>query len=312
MTIRTFQPGDDVAQVSIYNEAAAALPKCKLATVDEVRRRCRAADFDPATRFYALADGRPVGYVTYQLNGRVSYPWCRKGHENLMQPLLTHALEAMRGRGLTRAFAAYRGDWPAVQAFFTTNGFALKREMVNYIMDLVEMPTPAARASSMITPLHPADVPAVLRLGAGVLQTKDEAALHDQLFRNPYFPPSSLFALRSKSDDQPVGVGIVVANETYANPNQLDPAMPCFRLGAFGTEGMTTKRINGVFSFLAADSRDLMLYALDLIGHATNLTHDTDIETFAAQVPSDVPHLIRFYKSLFRRQGSFPIFERSL
>jgi len=27
MTIRTYQPGDDVAQVSIYNEASADLPK---------------------------------------------------------------------------------------------------------------------------------------------------------------------------------------------------------------------------------------------------------------------------------------------
>ena len=45
MTIRTFRPGDDIAQVSIYNEAAASLPKFKPATVDEIRRRTRAADF---------------------------------------------------------------------------------------------------------------------------------------------------------------------------------------------------------------------------------------------------------------------------
>ena len=35
MTIRTFQPGDDVAQVGIYNEAAGDLPKFKPATLDE-------------------------------------------------------------------------------------------------------------------------------------------------------------------------------------------------------------------------------------------------------------------------------------
>ena len=32
----------------------------------------------------------------------------------------------------------------------------------------------------------------------------------------------------------------------------------------------------------------------------------------AAQVPSDVPPLLRFYKQYFRRQGSFPIYERPL
>src|SRR3954447_4787931 len=111
MSIRTYQPGDDVAQVSLYNEAAGALPRFKPATIDEVRRRCRAADFDPATRFFATADGRAVGYVTFQPNGRVSFPWCRRGHEHLAEPLLGHALEAMRRRDLKRAFAAYRGDW---------------------------------------------------------------------------------------------------------------------------------------------------------------------------------------------------------
>ena len=33
----------------------------------------RAPDFDPATRFYAVANGRPVGYINYQLNGRISF-----------------------------------------------------------------------------------------------------------------------------------------------------------------------------------------------------------------------------------------------
>src|SRR4051812_4327247 len=71
MTIRTFQSGDDVAQVSIYNEAAAALPRFKPATLDELRRRLRGPDFDPSSRFYALADGRPVGYATFAASGRV-------------------------------------------------------------------------------------------------------------------------------------------------------------------------------------------------------------------------------------------------
>ena len=42
MKIRTYAPGDDGAQVSIYNEAAATLPKFKAATLDEVRRRTHA------------------------------------------------------------------------------------------------------------------------------------------------------------------------------------------------------------------------------------------------------------------------------
>src|SRR5262245_3569955 len=155
MTIRTFQAGDDVAQVSIYNEAAGELPKFKPATLDEVRRRCRSADFDTGSRFYADVDGRTVGYVTFQPNGRVSYPWCRKGHEALAGPLFDRALAEMKARGHRRAFAAYRADWPSVTELFGARGFKPTREMINYVMDLVDMPTPAARTSSVITPLRP-------------------------------------------------------------------------------------------------------------------------------------------------------------
>src|SRR5581483_2684832 len=100
MTIRTFQTGDDIAQVSIYNEAAADLPKFKPATLDEVRRRARAADFDPGRRFVAVEDGGPpVGYASFQHNGRVSFPWCRKGHERHAEALFEAVLAEMRRRG---------------------------------------------------------------------------------------------------------------------------------------------------------------------------------------------------------------------
>ncbi|MFO0880342.1 MAG: hypothetical protein U0840_23605 [Gemmataceae bacterium] len=311
MTIRTFQVGDDVAQVSIYNEAAAQLPRFKPATVDEVRRRIRGPEFDPTTRFYAIAEGRPVGYILYQPNGRISYPWCRKGHEHLQIPLLSQAMEAMRSRGMHRVFAAYRGDWPLQRDFFFAHGFQQTRELMNFYLDLVDMPTPA-RPHSVLSELRPADMPQVLQLGAGVLRTTNPATLEECLLRNPYFPPESLFALRSKADDHLLAVGLLITNPSYANPKELDAGMPCFRLGAFGTEQMTTKRVNGMFSFLAVQTNEFTACALDLLGHATQRLEETDIETFAAQVPSDAAHLVRFYKSVFRRQGSFPIFEREL
>jgi hypothetical protein len=312
MTIRTFDAGDEATQISIYNEAAAELPRFKPATLDEVRRRHRAADFDRASRFFALAGGRPVAYAGFQANGRISYPWCRKGHEALAEPLLAHVLEQMKKRGMQRAFAAYRADWPAVRAFLLRHGFTVVRDIINFVLDLAEMPTPAARASSNISPLLPADVPAVLALGAKVLQARSPAELEDHLFRNPYFGPDSLFALRNRTDGTPVAVGALIANPTYADPKQVDAGMPCFRLGAFGTEGMNTKRINGLFSFLVADNRDAAPLGLDLMAHASMRLEETNVEAFGAQVPSDAPHLLRFYSQYYRRQGSFPIFERVL
>jgi hypothetical protein len=312
VTIRPYGPGDDAVQVSIYNEAAADLPRFKPATLDEVRRRGRDPSFDPAARFVAAVEGRPMAYATYQANGRVSFPWCRKGHEDLADPLFVRVLESMKERGLARAFAAYRVDWIAQQAFFARHGFETRREMVGFVLDLVEMPTPSARPASTIGPLRPEDVPAVLQLGEGILRVRDAVELERHLFHNPYFPPESLFALRSRADGAPLAVGLVVANPAYANPTQTDAGMPCFRLGAFGTDGLTTKRINGMFSFLAAAGRDLNSLGLDLLGYAAFRLEQTEVETFGAQVPSDAGHLLRFYTQYFRRQGSFPILERML
>jgi GNAT superfamily N-acetyltransferase len=312
MEIRTYRPGEEAAQVSIYNEAAAELPKFKAATLDEVRRRARAADYDPSTRFLAVEGGRPIGYAAFHANGRVSYPWCRKGHETAVQALLDRVLQEMKQRGLTRAFTAYRSDWTAQLEFFRGNGFQPRREMVNYVLDIVEMPTPMARPSSSIGPATADDVPAILEMGANVLLMRDRAALEQYLFHNPYFPADAVFALRQRSGGPALAVGIIVANPDYADPRQVDAAMPCFRLGAFGTEGMSCKRINGLFSFLTANTRDAHPLALDLLGYAAYKLQNTEVETFAAQVPSDADHLLRFYKQYFQRQGSFPILECTL
>jgi hypothetical protein len=312
MEIRTYRAGDDLAQVSIYNEAAAELPKFKAATLDEVRRRGRAPDYDPSMRFLALVEGRPVAYAGFQATGRLSYPWCRKGQEAVQQPLFARVLEAMKQRDRTNAFTSYRADWTAPLDFFREHGFRPLREMVNFVLDLVDMPTPMARPSTSISPLTPADIPAVLQLGKKVLLIQDPGALEQYLCHNPHFPADSLFALRMRAGEPPLAVGMLVANAAYANPRQVDAAMPCFRLGGFGTETMSAKRINGLFSYLAAPTRDTHPLALDLLGYAAYKLQDTDVETFGAQVPSDAGHLLRFYQQYFQRQASFPILQRSL
>jgi len=313
VTIRTFQPGDEAAQVAIYNEAAAELPRFKPATLVEVQRRTRARDFDPGMRFFALVDGEPVGYAVFNANGRVSYPWCRKGHEGLAAPLFARVLSAMQERGMRHAFAAYRADWPAVADFFLANGFVRAREMVNFATDIADLPTAPARRSSAITALERRDVPAMLALAPEALRVRTAEELTRHLFQNPYFGPDALFALRSRSDDSVVAVGILVVEPTYADPQQVDSGMPCFRCGAFGTEGMQVKRIRGLFSFLARGDQNVYPLGLDLLGHAAlRLGDDDEIGSLAAQVPTDAPHLLKFYERNFRRQGSFPVFEQQL
>ena len=141
MKIRNYQPGDEQQQAAIYNQAAAELPKFKPATSEEVRRRTRAKDFDPGTRFYAEDGGQVVGYCGFHANGRLSHPWVLTGHSSAAGPLFQAAMDAMWARKMPLAFAAYRGDWQGVGEFFLAQGFRQAREMVNFVVDTVDMPT---------------------------------------------------------------------------------------------------------------------------------------------------------------------------
>lgn len=313
MAIRRFQPGDETAQAAIFNAAAAGLPKFKAATVLEIQRRVRVRDFDPALRIYAEDGGQVVGYVVANPNGRVGYPWCLEGHERWREPLFDAALAELKSRGAPRAFAAYRADWAAIADFFVAHGFAVVREMINYFIEFQDMPTPSLVPTASITPVEKADLPTILELGAGVLRAATAAELELHLLKNPYFPPDATRVLRSRIDGKVLAAATLVIDPTYADARAIDPMAPCFRLGAFGTEGMTHKRVNGLFSILARPDRSLGGFGLELMGEAAGRVHDTDgLEGFAAQVPSDVPDLAVFYQRYFRKQGSFPIHERSL
>ncbi len=313
MNLRNYQPGDEASQVQIFNAAACGLPKFKPATALEVARRVRASDFDPASVFYAEEAGQVVGYCKYLPDGRVNFPWTLPGHEGVVAALFDAVLQAMSRRGLKRAYAAYRKDWTPINTLLEGQGFVKAREMVNFLSDFENMPTASQRFSTSITPLKPEDVPAILALAPEILRVKTVEALEAHLFRNPYVKAEDVFVLRSQVDGRPLGVGVQITDTSYADPEKLDADMPCFRLGTFGAEGMTHKRVRGQFSFLAKQDKSLFSVGLDLFSHsAYRLCEDNDTITFAAQAPSDALLLMSFYERSFRRQGSFPVYERDL
>jgi hypothetical protein len=311
VSIRTFRAGDEAQQAAVYNAAAGGLPGFKPANEDEVRRRTRARDFDPESRFYAEEGGKVVGYAVLNPNGRVSVPWCLPGHESWADPLFERVVAGLKQRGIARAYAAYRADWPAAAEFLTKRGFAKARDVVNFVLDMTDLPTMAARPTMPVAPLEKADLPAVAEIGRGIIRLPADQ-LERYFFANPYFPAEAFFVMRSKADNSPVAVGVALEDERYADPHKVDANMPCYRLGAFGTEGMNTKRVNGLFSILIKAGQNFMPVALDLLGQAASRLDGGSVAALAAQVPSDAPQLLRFYQSYFRRQGAFPVFERTL
>jgi hypothetical protein len=312
VNIRTFQPGDEIIQAGLFNVAAFTLPGFKPATADEVKRRTRSRGFDPTTRFFAEENSQIVGYCVLEPEqGRISYPWCKRGSEAIAPLLFDTALKSARERGMTKLFAAYRRDWDSVLQFFSDKGFVVAREMINYWTDPVDLPTRVSRTRLPIDRLQRDDVPAIASMGKGLIRLPLEK-LENYLFSNPYFPVEAFLVLRDRDGKTPIAVGVGLESSTYADVKKVDPLAPCFRLAAFGTEGLNTKRVNGLFSYLVADPANALTAGLALLAETSQEMTDATVIALAAQCPSDVPHLVGFYARYFKEHGRFPILEKQL
>jgi hypothetical protein len=311
MPIRFYQPGDELAQARIYNAAAASLSAFKPAIPDEIARRFAAVDSDPLTRFYAVEDGEVVGYATFSANGRISWPWVLTGAEALRQPLLESILAEMTRRGIAEAWAAYRADWTAVLNDLRTRGFTDKRMMINYVAEVASLAVADRVPTDGLTgSLARDEVHSLTALEPGLFADVDPGCLERFYWEHPLYGfPNSLVALRNSKSGELRGVSLLVLDEAFADPTKIDASMPCFRLGAFGTERERHKRVNGLFSCVFIDEREadsLLAAALAPELRRRPLTH------IAAQVPSDAVALCAWYDRRFQRQGEFPILARRL
>ena len=311
MTIRSYQTGDEDAQARIYNMVAGRLPAFKPSTPQEITRRYQPNDVDSATRYYAIEGGAVVGYSTFSSNGRVSYPWCLPGAESHQVPLLETVLAAMRERGLPEAWAAYRDDWVPVLDFLRGHGFRDKRTMVNYVAEVSRLPAPVRLpANRLIEPLKHEELSRLIELGRDLFADVTRHDLERFYWSNTFYRfAESLFALNEAESHRILGAFLLVVDDRFADPTKIDAAMPCFRLGAFGTERERHKRVTGFFSCVFADPADgelLLSAALAMAARHSQLSH------IAAQAPSDAVALCGWYDQFFQRQGRFPILARRL
>ena len=310
MLIRNCLPADAEHEAAVYNVAAARLPGFRPVTPDQVRRVATTRAAEQPTRFCAEEDGRLVGYVTFEPSGRIHYPWCLPGHEGTAHRLFGAALRALAERKVTRVFAACRADWADHVEFFEDHDFVKARDVVNFSQSIADLPTMFQRPGLNITVARPEDVPGIEALVPGLLRLRG-TELADELLKNPAFPADAVYVLRRK-DGTVQGVGLLVDDASCAAVDGLDPRAPTFWAGAFGAEGLAGKRVNGLFSFLAAPEKEAALIGQDLLWYGTSRMETNTFEFLAAQVPTDVPHLLRFYERYFVKQGSFPVFERDI
>lgn len=311
MNIRTYQPGDELSQAALFNGAAFALPGFKAATEDDVKRRTRARGFDAATRFYAEEAGQLVGYCMLEARqARIGYPWCKKGFEAAAKPLFEAALAAARERGTARLFTAYRRDWDSILQFFVADGFTKTRDVVNFVAEPMDLPTIANRGGLPLRRMQPADIPALAEMGQGLIRIPVDK-LEAYYFSNPYFPVEAFLVMEDRSG-VPVGIGVGLESSTWADAKKVDPLAPCFRMGAFGTEGLNTKRVNGMFSYVVSKPEHALPAGLGLLHEASQEMTEGSVTSICAQCPTDAPHLMNFYTRYFKEQGRFPIYERDV
>src|SRR5262249_5186221 len=98
----------------------------------------------------------------------------------------------------------------------------------------------------------------------------------------------------------------------YADVKRIDALAPCFRLGAFGTEGLNTKRVNGLFSFMVAEPAQAMTAGMTLLAEASQEMTEGTVTALDAYCPTDVTHLLEFYERYFKEHGRFQMLERAL
>ncbi len=307
MHIRHYQPGDEQVQAELFNQATRSLPAYKPATAEDIAKRYRSPGADPTMRFYAIENSKVIGYIVFHPNGRISYPWCWPDALAARLPLLDAALGAMKERGMREAWACYRADWTEPLGFLEEHGFELKREMVNYVAELSRLPALAASKAFTVGPFDRDAVRRLPLLAGNLFEPEDGAALETFLLHNDYFRPDAGFVVKDASGATR-GAALAIVDGRFADPTKIDPAMPCFRLGAFGTESERHKRVNGLFSCVFEDEAA----GEALLAEAVRRFQSSNLLHAAAQAPSDQPRLIAFYDRFFQRQGAFPILATSL
>lgn len=309
MIVRHCLPGDAEHEVRIYNAAAAQLPGFVPSTNEEVRRGMTGRGFDPGGRFYAEDNGQVVAYTVVEPSGRIHYPWCLPGHERMGHQVIASVMRTLAERKVTRVYATCRADWPNQIEFFEDHDFHHVRDMVNFTQSIGDLPTMFQRSGLDVSVLRPGDISAIEELSPGLLRLRGKT-LADYLLNNHNFPTDAVYVYRK--DGMPRGVGILIDDAAFARVEDLDPNAPIFRSGAFGTEGLPVKRVNGLFSFLAAPGKDALLIGQNLLWYGTSRMETNTFEMLAAQAPSDAPHLLTFYERYFQKQGKFPVFEREV
>src|SRR5262249_11565751 len=160
-------------------------------------------------------------------------------------------------------------------------GFARSREMINYVADVSDLPAGVPPREGAFAPVGREEFRQAVAMGEGLFVGEDPEAVAGFYAESPYVTPVGLFALNNVRDDPLRGLGVAIVDGRYADPTQIDAAMPCFRLGSLGTEVERHKRVKGMISVVFRDEED----GVALLAEASRRLRQAGLAHAAAQVP---------------------------
>jgi hypothetical protein len=182
---------------------------------------------------------------------------------------------------------------------------------MNFVAEVTKLPDEPVHSELNITALARQEVPDAYALDPSAFAVASALELEKAWLDGPYLSGESLFALRDASGAL-LGVGIAIVDDRFADPTKIDSAMPCFRLGGVRTESERTKRVNGLFSYVARPGPENHRFGRLLLGEARRRFDRAGLRSAAGQCPDDRLVELSFFRIYFREQCAFPVFVRQL
>src|SRR5262249_8797105 len=136
--------------------------------------------------------------------------------------------------------------------------FRDKRQMINYVAEVEQLlPDTPLPPDRIVEPLRPEEMGDLHALIPDIDPNDDARRFQRFYAENPFYDFSGqIIALKEAGTGRILGIAHLVVESRFADPTQINAAMPCFRFGTFGTERERHKRVNGLFSTAFADQID--------------------------------------------------------
>jgi hypothetical protein len=135
--LKTYSPSYLEKQYEIGNHRLTQWLGARQTPVERLKKIYSQPDFDPETKYYALADGEVIGFMTAKvrnpdsssLEANLEFPIVANGHENAEDKLIEFALDSLKSKGIAKVRARVSEPWGNSVSLAEKHGYEKKELM---------------------------------------------------------------------------------------------------------------------------------------------------------------------------------------